>query len=111
LTNEISDLESFAKKKKREISGEDFEPIISAEYKTVDEKGREKKEKIEIDFDEKLRYSVDFYVKHDMPMVLDFEEKVMSIWENNREEIEKEMANTDLTKFCLSRRIEYCRCP
>jgi len=66
-------------------------PEISAEYICKDEKGKETKETITLNIDEKIEQSKLFYNNHKIELPDDFEDKVNDIWENNQDEILKEI--------------------
>ena len=74
---------------KRKIEGVISPEPISAIYTFKDEKGKEKSETIEIDFEKQLESFESFYEKHKIGLPLDFSEKMVDIWERNREEIRK----------------------
>ncbi len=87
---EIVGLKKFLRTKKREASGgSEFETVISAEYKTKDEKGKEKVENIEIDFEKKLEYSMLFYKENGIKVPVNFAEIMIDIWERNMDEMQK----------------------
>ncbi len=88
---EIKALKASLRKAKKEVLGESFEPTISAEYKYKDEKGKEMVENIEIDFEQKLAQALKFYKEHGIAVPEDFAEQMKDIWEENRDEMQKQI--------------------
>ncbi len=101
IENEIADLEKFFRSKRRELTGSSFEPVVSAEHKIVDEKGKEKKEKIEINFDKKLEDSLLFYKAHEIELTESFAEEMADIWVNNYDEIKQEVEKYGFDEILL----------
>ena len=85
------ELKRVLKKAKREVLGETFNPVISTEYKYKDEKGKEVKESLEIDFDKKLTQAIKFYQEHKIKAPADFENQMVDIWERNRDAMQEQM--------------------
>jgi len=72
-------------------------PIISTEYVYKDEKGKEKKETIKIDFEKEIEDFSVFYKNHNIEIPANFAEQMQDIWEKNidaiTEKIEKKGFN------------------
>jgi len=66
-------------------------PVISAEYKYKDEKGKEKKETITLDIEKELEDFSSFYKDHDIELPDGFNEKIKDIWEKNVDAITAEI--------------------
>ena len=101
IDSEISGLEGFARSKKRELDGETFIPEITAEHKTVDEDGKEGREIINIDFESKLLYSLEFFNKHKIKLPENFREQMKDVWTRNYEQIKKEIESKGFDEILL----------
>ena len=88
---ELKTLKTSLRKSKKEISGEAGVLTLSAEYKYKDEKGKEIRETIEIDFEEKLASAMKFYEAHRIDTLAGFEDTMKDIWERNESEIQKQI--------------------
>ncbi len=88
---EVRALKASLRKAKKEVLGESFEPVITAKYKYKDEKGKETVENIEIDFEKKLVQTLKFYKEHGIAMPADFAEQMKDVWEENRDEMQKQI--------------------
>jgi len=73
-------------------------PIISTEYVYKDEKGKETKENIEIDFKKEISSLTDFYEKHDIELPDNFKEQMQDIWERNADAITAEIEKKGFNK-------------
>jgi len=83
----------------RKLEGKDFDSMISAEYTSVDSKGKEKKETINFRFEEELANWTDFYNKHGIELPADFAETMQDIWERNASVMENEIAEKGFDKI------------
>ena len=88
---ELASLEKILGAKKRELVGTTIPAEITAKFKWKDEKGKEKVEKIILDFEKEMKYFKTFYEKYGVEFTEDFETEMAEIWEANRKEIEKEI--------------------
>ncbi|MEK7587177.1 MAG: AAA family ATPase [Patescibacteria group bacterium] len=98
---EIKAMKVALRKSKKEFLGETFESTISAEYIYKDEKGKEVKEIIEIDFTEKLDLAMEFYKKHSLEIPVDFEERMQTIWEENRMAMQEQIEEFGFDKLLI----------
>ena len=87
-----------AERIQRKLSGETFDPIILAEYKYKDEKGKESTESITLNFETELANWSDFYTQHGLTLPEDFAEKMQDIWERNAPAMEKEITEKGFDK-------------
>lgn len=90
-----------AKSLRRKIEGGKEVPIISAIYTHADETGKEIKETINLDFEAKLAYSLDFYKKHSLPIPDDFSDLMRDIWLRNTEAMEKSISEKGFDNILL----------
>ena len=65
---------------------------ISSTYTFTNKDGKvEKTEQITLNIEQKLNEYISFYKKHNLEVTDDFEEQIKEIWNNNLDEIEKEI--------------------
>lgn len=76
-------------------------PTILTEFKYKDERGEEKTEKIKIDFNKKLNYSLEFYERYFVDLPPDFSETMRDIWAKNIDEIEKVVTEKGFDEILL----------
>ncbi len=74
---------------KRKVEGIKESLVISTEFKYRDEKGKEKREKIEIDIDEQVEKFSGLYEKYGVEIPADFSGTIKDIWNRNSSEIEE----------------------
>ena len=100
--SELAKMKETARRKKREARGESASAeIISAEYSHKDEKGKEVKETIELDFEKSLESYQAFYEKHKIKLAEDFGETMQDIWERNREALTEQVEKYGFDEMIL----------
>ena len=88
-------LDRVEKMKERLDSGESLPSHtekISSTYTFTNKDGKvERTEQITLNIEQKLNEYISFYKKHNLEVTDDFEEQIKEIWNNNLDEIEKEI--------------------
>jgi hypothetical protein len=94
----LQDNLSQAKTIQRKLEGKDTELNIITEYVYKNEKGKEVKETIKLDFETEISSTVSLYEKHGIEIPVDFEEQVKLIWEDNINAIKEGMMEKGFNK-------------
>lgn len=87
----LEDTLKRAKSIQRKLEGKSTDSAISTTYTYKNEKGEEITENIEINIDEKLEKALSFYKSHKMEVPFDFSDQILSIWEENKDEMQEQI--------------------
>jgi hypothetical protein len=100
LQEKINSILDKAEKMKSRLDGAEILPSeeIESSY-TFPDTG--KIEQININIEQKLQEFISFYEKHKVEMPEDFKERILEIWENNIDDIEKEIKEHGFNEILL----------
>jgi hypothetical protein len=102
LQEKINSILDKAEKMKSRLDGAEILPSFTEEIEssfTFPDTG--KIEQININIEQKLQEFISFYEKHKVEMPEDFEERILEIWENNIDDIEKEIKEHGFNEILL----------
>jgi hypothetical protein len=102
LQEKINSILDKAEKMKSRLDGAEILPSFTEEIEssfTFPDTG--KIEQINLNIEQKLQEFISFYEKHKVEMPEDFEERILEIWENNIDDIEKEIKEHGFNEILL----------
>ena len=102
LQEKINSILDKAEKMKSRLDGAEILPSFTEEIEssyTFPDTG--KIEQININIEQKLQEFISFYEKHKVEMPEDFKERILEIWENNIDDIEKEIKEHGFNEILL----------